>query len=63
MKIASNILAVLLILAGGTFALQGLNVLLGSYMSGRSEWLVIGLIMVVIGLGLLLVTNRPSPKA
>ena len=63
MKIASNILAVLLILAGGTFALQGLNVLLGSYMSGRSEWMVIGLIMVVIGLGLLLVTNRPSPKA
>ncbi len=58
MKWILNIIAVLLILAGGTFALQGLNVLLGSFMSGRTEWLIIGAVMVVVGAGILFLNNR-----
>ncbi len=58
MKLTGNVIGALLILAGGTFALQGLNVLLGSFMSGRSEWLIIGVVMVVAGAGLLVVVNR-----
>ena len=58
MRWALNILAVLLILAGGTFALQGLNILLGSFMSGSRQWLVIGVVMVIAGAGMLVVANR-----
>jgi hypothetical protein len=57
-----NVIAVLLILAGGTFTLQGLNVLLGSFMSGSPQWLVIGVVMVLVGVAVLIVANRrPRP--
>ena len=52
------ILGVLLILAGGTFALQGLNLLPGSFMTGRSEWTVIGAAMVAAGVALLVAASR-----
>jgi hypothetical protein len=58
MRLAWNVIAVVLILGGGIFALQGLNILLGSFMSGRSEWLVIGAAMVVVGAGVLVLGNR-----
>lgn len=58
MKWLSNVIGVMLILAGGTFALQGLNILLGSFMSGRPEWLIIGAAMVVVGAGVLILANR-----
>ena len=58
MKWVWNVVGVLLILAGGIFALQGLNVLLGSFMSGRTEWLMIGAAMVVVGAGVLFLANR-----
>ena len=60
MKWAWNLIGVVLILAGGTFTLQGLNVLLGSFMSGSTQWLIIGLVMVVVGAGVLFLNNwRP----
>lgn len=58
MKTVLNILGVLLILAGGTFFLQGINILPGSFMTGDPQWAVNGGIMIVIGLGLLLWANR-----
>jgi hypothetical protein len=58
MKTFLNILAVLLMLAGGTFFLQGINILPGSFMTGDPQWAVNGGIMIVIGLGLLLWANR-----
>ena len=61
MRWVLNIIAVLLILAGGTFTLQGLNVLLGSFMSGSPQWLVIGVIMVLVGVAVLVVANRRPP--
>ncbi len=53
MKIFLSILGILLILAGGTFFLQGINVLPGSYMTGDPKWAVIGGAMIVIATGLL----------
>ena len=53
MKIFVSILGILLILAGGTFFLQGINVLPGSYMTGDPKWAVIGGAMVMIAIGLL----------
>jgi hypothetical protein len=42
--------AVLLILVGGIFALQGGGLLPGAVMHGKPEWLVIGVVMVIAGL-------------
>lgn len=58
MKLLINIIAVLVLLAGTTFFLQGINILPGSYMTGDPQWAVNGGIMVVIALGLLLWANR-----
>lgn len=58
MKSAANIFAILLILAGGTFSLQGANILPGSWMTGKIEWLIIGVIMIIAAIGLLVWSNR-----
>lgn len=58
MKIVVSIIAIILILAGGTFFLQGINVLPGSFMTGQIRWAVYGALFVAIGLGLLIGVNR-----
>jgi protein-S-isoprenylcysteine O-methyltransferase Ste14 len=50
MKIFGTIVGVVLVLLGGLWTLQGSNMLAGSAMSGQSQWLYIGLIVVVVGL-------------
>jgi hypothetical protein len=46
------VVAALLVLLGGTFALQGAGVLPGQVMHGKPEWLLIGSLMFLVGLGL-----------
>lgn len=58
MKIAATILSILLILVGAVWYLQGINVIGGSVMTGQSQWAVYGSITIVIGLILLVYTNR-----
>ena len=58
MKILGNIVGVVLLLMGAVWTLQGANVLAGSVMSGQSQWLYIGIVLVVVGLVLLYWTNR-----
>jgi hypothetical protein len=58
MRTFLNVIGILLILAGGTFFLQGLNVLPGSYMTGDPKWAIIGGLMVVMALGLIFSANR-----
>lgn len=58
MKTLLNIVSILLILAGGIFFLQGINVLPGSYMTGDPQWAINGGVMIVIALGLMLWANR-----
>jgi hypothetical protein len=62
MKYVLIIVGVLLLLAGGTFALQGAGILPGSYMSGQAMWLWIGLGMVVVGVGALIAGLRVQRK-
>jgi uncharacterized membrane protein SirB2 len=50
MKIFLFIISVLLILMGGVWFLQGMNVLLGSPMSGQMTWVINGAIAVIIGI-------------
>ncbi len=65
MKIFLNIIAVLLVLVGTGWFLQGINVLPGSIMSGQIQWAIYGGITFVAGIGLLVFANRrkdSSPK-
>ncbi len=58
MRIALNVVAVLLMLAGTLWFLQGINVLGGSVMSGQSQWVIIGGLVALAGIGLLVFVNR-----
>ena len=57
MKILLNVVAVLLILPGVIFFLQGINVLPGSFMSGQTQWVINGGVMIILGAGLLWFAN------
>ena len=52
MRTLSLSVGVLAILVGGVWILQGAGVLPGSFMTGQRLWLVIGIVVAVIGLGL-----------
>ena len=51
-------LAVLLLLVGTIWLLQGINVLPGSVMSGDPFWAQVGAVLVVLGLGALYLSRR-----
>ncbi len=58
MRIVLNIVAVLLMLVGIGWFLQGINVLPGSFMSGQTQWAIYGGIALLAGIGLLVFANR-----
>lgn len=58
MKWLLNIMGVILVLVGIVWFLQGLNVLLGSFMSGNSLYTILGALLVVAGTIILVFTNR-----
>jgi len=62
MKIGLNIVGVLLFLTGVIWFFQGIGVILGSFMSNTTQWTLIGLLCIVLGLGLLFVNNRRQPQ-
>jgi hypothetical protein len=57
MRIFLNIIAVLLILVGAVWFLQGINVIGGSIMTGQSQWALYGGIAFIVGIGFLLFAN------
>lgn len=63
MRLFSSLIAVLLVLAGGVWFLQGINVLPGSFMTGQPQWAVYGSAVVVVGVGLFALVNRRRPPA
>jgi hypothetical protein len=62
-KTIVKIFAVLLILAGGVWTLQGLNLLPGTFMRGNPQWVINGIITILIGVGLLWFANRKNNHA
>jgi hypothetical protein len=58
MKIALAILGFLLVLTGGVWFLQGINILPGSFMTGQIQWAFYGIIAILIGLVMLVYTYR-----
>jgi hypothetical protein len=57
-RIALNVIAVLLLFMGTVWFLQGINVLPGSFMTGQIRWAVYGGIADVLGVVLLAAANR-----
>lgn len=49
MKLLANVIAVLVTLVGILWVLQGMNIVRGSFMSGQSLWLYIGIVCVIGG--------------
>jgi hypothetical protein len=57
-RIALNVIGVLLMLAGVVWFLQGINVLPGSFMTGQTQWAVYGGVAFVIGILALYLARR-----
>ena len=58
MKTILNLVGMILLLSGGTFFLQGINILPGSYMTGDPRWAINGGVMIVIALGMMVLANH-----
>jgi hypothetical protein len=58
MRIIMNLIAIVLIIGGGVWILQGINVLAGSVMTGQTQWAIYGSIAALAGIVLLVFANR-----
>jgi LPXTG-motif cell wall-anchored protein len=57
----ARIVGVLLVLLGGLWTLQGFGLVGGSFMTGSTTWLVIGLVLVAAGIALI-TRRRRTPR-
>ena len=62
MSMLRNAVGIVLLVIGAVWVLQGANVLTGSAMSGRNQWLVVGLLMAVAGVALLWWNRRAGQR-
>jgi hypothetical protein len=60
-RLAVRIVAVVALLAGLVFFLQGIGVIPGSFMTGRSEWAVIGAALVAGAVALVWLSGMVGP--
>lgn len=58
MKIVLNVVGVIAVLMGGTWFLQGINVLPGSFMTGQIQWAAYGACAALLGVIILVRANR-----
>lgn len=58
-----GILGILLLVFGVLWALQGLNLVGGSFMTGQTIWLIIGIIVALFGVWLLWTLRNSTRKA
>lgn len=58
MRIALNIIGVLLVICGGVWLLQGINILPGSFMTGQTKWAIYGAIALIAGIVMLISATR-----
>lgn len=58
MKFLLYLLGTLLILGGGVWFLQGINVLPGSFMTGQIEWAYYGALAILLGIVLIVLGRR-----
>lgn len=57
-KTLLKISAILIAVSGGVWTLQGLNLLPGTFMRGNPQWVINGIITMLVGAGLFWLVNR-----
>jgi hypothetical protein len=63
MRIVLKVLATFMLLLGGVWFLQGVNVIPGSFMTGQTKWAVIGGVLIVVAILLFVAANRQPLKS
>ena len=58
MKMVLTIVGVILILMGGVWILQGVNILQVGFMAGQMQYALLGAIVVIVGIGLVAFAQR-----
>ena len=58
MRTVAKVLGALMVVGGGVWILQGVNLLPGSFMTGDPRWAVRGLVLAVLGVVVLIVSSR-----
>lgn len=58
MRLIKNLLALIVLAIGALWSLQGIGLVGGSFMTGQSQWLYIGIVTALVGLGGLVWANR-----
>jgi hypothetical protein len=61
-KLVLTIAGVLMVLLGGVWFLQGINVLPGSFMTGQTQWAIYGGVLAIAGV-VVIVWARRRPAA
>jgi hypothetical protein len=56
----ARVLGLLMVLVGAVWTLQGFGLIGGSFMTGSTTWLVIGLVLAVAGVALAARRGRPG---
>ncbi len=58
MKLGLNLVGILVLLTGAIWFLQGIGILQGFWMSNQPQWLLIGLLLMIVSVGALILNNR-----
>lgn len=58
MRLTKNLLALIVLAVGALWSLQGVGVVGGSFMTGQSQWLYVGVVTMLVGLVGLVWANR-----
>ncbi|WP_164754431.1 hypothetical protein [Mesorhizobium sp. M7A.F.Ca.US.008.03.1.1] len=58
MRLTKNLLALIVLAVGALWSLQGIGVVGGSFMTGQSQWLYVGVVTMMVGLVGLVWANR-----
>ncbi|MER8365057.1 hypothetical protein [Mesorhizobium sp. M0306] len=58
MRLIKNLLALIVLAIGMLWTLQGIGFIGGSFMTGQSQWLYVGIVTVLVGLVGLAWANR-----
>ena len=58
-----GILGIILLVFGVLWALQGLNIIGGSFMTGQTVWLILGIIVALLGVWLLWTLRSGTTRA
>jgi hypothetical protein len=63
MRTSLNLAGIILVLFGGVWFLQGINVLPGSFMTGQLKWAILGGVAFVAGIVVFVVASRKKAAA